>query len=210
VSLAGTDADQYVKRADGCAGQAVAPTQSCTFQVLLAPTAVGPFAASIQIASNAGPLTVQIGGEGVADNRFTISHLKVAGTGFVRFHINVPGPGQIDVLETAWIADETVRSASDVSLPGGQLDTPQPAWVADEARAATVLLQPAAGRFVFARAHLMVWSPATIHMRVRPNSRGTRLVQHHRYAVGIRLWVVYQPSGGTPRKRGFYGFVVVK
>jgi hypothetical protein len=68
-----------------------------------------------------------------------------------------------------------------------------------------VLLRPASRRFVFARAHKTADVATTLHVRVLPNARGRLLVRHHTYAVTLRLWVSYTPTGGTYRSIGFYG-----
>lgn len=44
-----------------------------------------------------------------------------------------------------------------------------------------------------------------VNVTVRPNRRGKRLVAHHRYAILIRLWVSYTPTGGIQRDIGLYG-----
>ena len=78
------------------------------------------------------------------------------------------------------------------------------AWNDNLAHAA-IQLQPAPRRFVFARQHKTVQRATTLHLRVTPNKRGTRLVHHHSYRVTLRLWVSYTPTGGRPRSKGFYG-----
>jgi len=78
------------------------------------------------------------------------------------------------------------------------------AWRDNLARAA-VLLQPAARRFVFARAHRTAAQAGTLHLPIRPNARGRRLVRHHVYRVTLRLWVSYTPTAGVSRSAGFYG-----
>jgi hypothetical protein len=117
-------------------------------------------------------------------NHFTVSHIKVHHDGIVEFDVTVvAGPGELDVLETA--------------------------WKFNEASAATVQLQPAPHRFVFSREHLAVGHAGTLHVTVAPNQRGKRLlVHHHGGALRIRLWVTYQPTGGNPRSIGFYGRLV--
>jgi 6-phosphogluconolactonase (cycloisomerase 2 family) len=116
-------------------------------------------------------------------NRFEVKHIKVRANGFVSFAVKVPGPGAINVLETAW-KNNFARAA--------------------------ILLQPATGRFVFARSHSTARRPSTLHFKVKPNKRGRRLVAHHRYKVRIRLWVTYQPTGGSQRKIGFYGLRITR
>ena len=112
------------------------------------------------------------------DNHFTVSHIKTHRNGTITCHVNVPGPGTIDVLETAWN---------------------------DNLAHAAIQLQPAPRRFVFARQHKTAQRATTLHLRVTPNKRGTRLVHHHSYRVTLRLWVSYTPTGGRPRSKSFYG-----
>jgi WD40 repeat protein len=117
------------------------------------------------------------------NNHFTVLHIKTRRNGSITFTVKIPGPGAIDVLETAW-NDNLARAA--------------------------VLLQPAPGRFVFARAHRAAHQAGTLHVRVIPNARGKRLVHHHAYRVTLRLWVSYTPTGGKHQKQGFYGLHLPK
>ena len=112
------------------------------------------------------------------DNHFAVSHIKTHRNGTITCQVKVPGPGTIDVLETAWN---------------------------DNLAHAAIQLQSAPRRFVFARQHKTVQRATTLHLRVTPNKRGTRLVHHHSYRVTLRLWVSYTPTGGRPRSKGFYG-----
>jgi hypothetical protein len=96
----------------------------------------------------------------------------------VTFSVRVPGPGRIDGLETAW-NNNLARAA--------------------------VALNPASGRFTYARAHVTARHRGTIKVKVGVSARGRRLVRHHRYRVTLRLWVSYTPQGGRPRSRGFRG-----
>jgi hypothetical protein len=116
-------------------------------------------------------------------NGFAITHVLTRPNGKVSFKVTFPGPGSADVLETAW-RDNFARTS--------RLPQPQ-------------LLQPAPGRFVFARQHLGVSQAGAIKLTVKPNRRGQRLVAHHRYAISIRLWVSYTPTGGRRRDIGLYG-----
>jgi hypothetical protein len=110
-------------------------------------------------------------------NRFTVSHIRTDADGDVSFDVAVPGPGVVNVLETAWDSNE--------------------------ARAATLLL-PAPRRFVYARAHRVAGTRGTLLFTVSPNARGLRLIAHHTYQVTLRLWVTYQPPDGHQRQVGFY------
>jgi hypothetical protein len=116
-------------------------------------------------------------------NRFTVGKLKFRPSnprscGTVRFSVRLPGPGVLDVLETAW---------------------------QDNFAGAARLLNPAPGRFVFARKHLNIHHAGRVTIAVQPNPQGRRLLGHHRYPVLIRLWVSYTPAGGNQRDLGFYG-----
>jgi hypothetical protein len=114
-----------------------------------------------------------------------VSHIHVHRDGNVEFDVTVPGPGQIDVMESAWKVNEVEEHM--------------------------VLLGPAKGRFVFTRKHLVAKRTGTIRVTVRPNTRGLRLVAHHRGGIlRIRLWVTYQANGGTPRTIGYYGLFVAR
>jgi hypothetical protein len=119
----------------------------------------------------------------LADNRFTISDVHTRPNGTVRFKLVVPGAGIGDVLETAWL---------------------------DNFARATAVLEPAPGRFVFARKHITISTAGVITVTVTPNKRGRKLIAHHRYAVVIRLWVSYRPTGGTQRDIGLYGIHITR
>jgi hypothetical protein len=76
--------------------------------------------------------------------------------------VKVPGPGSVDILVTAW-NDNVARVAG--------------------------LLQPAPGRFGFAGAHANASTAKSVRIVVHPNAKGSRLANHHRYRVTLRLWV---------------------
>ena len=111
-------------------------------------------------------------------NRFTISRIKTEADGTITFAVRVPGPGSVDVLETAWN---------------------------DNLASAAVLLKPAPHRFVFARAHVPAARLGALKVTVTPNQQGRRLVAHPRYRGVLRLWVSYIPHGGRYRTVGFLG-----
>jgi hypothetical protein len=99
--------------------------------------------------------------------------------GTVNFSLTLPGPGIVDVLETAW---------------------------QDNLKAGAVrLLNPAPHRFVFARKHLNITQAGQTSITVNPNPKGHRLLLHHRYPVLIRLWISYTPTGGHQHDIGLYG-----
>jgi hypothetical protein len=111
------------------------------------------------------------------DNHFTVSSPRLRSDGRAGLSVTVPGPGSIDVLETAW----------------------------DDNVAKMAVLEPAPHRFVFARAHQDALSAGELRLSVAPNRRGTVLVHHHRYRVTLRVWVTYTPIGGPPRSIGMDG-----
>jgi hypothetical protein len=90
----------------------------------------------------------------------------------------IPGPGRVDVLVTAW---------------------------KDNLAGAARVLNPAPGRFVFARAHATATHAGTLRIAVTPNVLGRRLVAHHRYRVTLRLWISFTPTHGGQRDLGYYG-----
>ena len=112
------------------------------------------------------------------DNHFTVLRVKSYADGAIGFEVKVPGPGTIDVLETAW-NDNLAHIA--------------------------VLLQPATQRFVYARKHIRVTTGRLIRLMVAPDARGRLLVGIHTYRVTLRLWVSYTPTDGRYESAGFYG-----
>jgi hypothetical protein len=107
-----------------------------------------------------------------------VSHIKAHANGTISFQAKVPGPGRIDVLDTAW-DDNLAQTAS--------------------------VLQPAAHRFATGRAHADATHAGVLNLHVSVNAQGKRLIQHHSYPVLLRLWVSYTPTGGTQSDMGFYG-----
>ena len=98
--------------------------------------------------------------------------------GTVALTVKVPGPGTIDVLETAW--DDNLADAA-------------------------LRLGPAPMRFVSARARRSLRTAGTFRITVALGRRGRQLLAHHSYRVTLRLWVTYTPVGGVYRKYGFLG-----
>jgi hypothetical protein len=113
-----------------------------------------------------------------ASNQIVVSHVKAQRDGTISFQAKVPGPGTVDMLETAW-DDNLARAAS--------------------------VLQPAARRFATGRAHADATTAGVLHLQVSVNAQGEQLIRHHRYAVVLRLWVTYTPTGGSQTSVGFYG-----
>ena len=111
-------------------------------------------------------------------NHFTVARIHASAAGRISFSVKTPGPGTIDVLESAW-NDNLARAA--------------------------VVLNPAPLRFAYARKHTTARRAGTVKVTVGLNARARRLVAHHRYRVTLRLWVSYTPTAGNPRSIGFYG-----
>ena len=106
-----------------------------------------------------------------------IEKFKAAANGTFTLTVTVPGPGRVDVLETAWNNN-----------------------VATVAKA----LNPAPHRFVFARGHAIAKRAQTLRITVKPNAHGRRLVAHHSYLVTLRIWVSFTPRGGRQYNIGYY------
>ena len=111
-------------------------------------------------------------------NTFTVSRIRTKADGAFVFAVRVPGPGSLDVLETAWN---------------------------DNLATTALALTPAPYRFVFARAHVHATRRGTLSVTVTPNQRGRRLVAHPRYGIILRLWVSYTPHGGLYHTIGYLG-----
>jgi Divergent InlB B-repeat domain len=129
----------------------------------------------LQLSSNT---TVTATFKNLPSNRFTIARVHTYADGTITAALKVPGPGRVDVLATAWN---------------------------DNLASIAKLLQPAPHRFVFARAHTSARRSTTLHVTLRPNAHGRRLVLDHTYPVTLRLWITYTPVRGRSRSVGFYG-----
>jgi hypothetical protein len=172
ATLAGTPAaGTYTVAVRAANGVAPDATQSLTLTVPASPPSITP------------PSPPTVGPVLLPSNRFRVSHVRTWHSGRVRFRLRVPGPGIVDVLETA------PRHSS-----GG-------------ARAAE-LLQPKPWRFTFARRHVALQAATTRTVVVHPNARGRRLLARHAGGVRIRLWVSYTPAGGRQRDVGLCGVPV--
>lgn len=115
-----------------------------------------------------------------------VSAITTTAEGTTNLSVDAPAPGEIDVLETAWI------------------DNLDHAYQRLAGTSANVLLQPASGRFVFARSSAPVSQAGRIPITVTSNPTGALLIEHHRYRVTIRLWITYTPTGGSPEAIGYY------
>jgi len=107
----------------------------------------------------------------VVSNAFSIAHVRAGKNGVVRFSLTLPGPGTLDILETA--ADSLAK------------------------RAAAGLLKPGAGQFSFGSQTLAAHGKGTIAVTVKPDARGRRALRSHRH-ITIDLRIEYAPTGGMP------------
>ena len=123
---------------------------------------------------------------GTANNHFVSPpRYKPLHDGSFTVTVRVPGPGTVNVMVTAWTAN-LVHAAR-----------------------ATSVLQPALGRFVFARAHATAAHRGTLHILVTPNAEGTRFLARHTRRARVRLWVTFTPAHGGPRSIGYYGILLL-
>ena len=127
------------------------------------------------------------GGSGAApDNHFTVSHIRVKRSGNTSFQVKVPGPGSVNVLETAWH---------------------------NNVAATEVALRSTGRQFVYAQAHHAATKAGTVRITLKPNARDRRLLRRHsqhKYKLTLRLSVTYTPSSGVARTRGFKGLHLPK
>jgi hypothetical protein len=172
---------------DGAGGPGIS---SCSGTVpvaaVIATSTPGPQSFTVTARSSDGQTTTRTVNYTVAptSNLFHVSRIRTFANGNVAFTVRVPGGGRIDALITAW-KNNLVATAS--------------------------LLQPARGRFVYARASRHPTAAVTLRITVHPSKGKARgLVHHHRYRVVLRLWVSYSPTGGSRRDLGFYGLKLPK
>jgi hypothetical protein len=120
----------------------------------------------------------------------------------VTYHVRLPS-NKMPVL--AIVANPSGSITVKVKPPrAGTLDLLVTAWK-DNLAGAAYLLQPAPGRFVFARKHVVVSSAGTLSVTISPNAAGQELITHPTYRAVVRVWVSYTPTGGKQRNEGYYG-----
>ena len=112
-------------------------------------------------------------------NQFTIEHIAPHPDGTTEVRLVVPGPGLVQIMETAW--DDNVATA-----------------------ASAYPLKPAPRRFVIARKRVETLQAGPLRLLVTLNHAGTHLLHHHRYRIPFRLWVSYTPTNGRQRNIGIY------
>lgn len=136
-------------------------------------------------------------GSALPENRLSARpQLKVAPDGVFTLAVKVPGPGRIDVLITAW--NSNVAHPLTGLNPHSLLATP------------VRLLNPAAQRFVFARASTSPAKRGTIRLTIHPDQRGRQLLTHHTYRPTFRVWITYTPVGGRSHSIGYFGLKLPK
>lgn len=118
------------------------------------------------------------------NNHLATSTPTTSPDGQVTLNFTIPGPGTVDILETAWTP--TAKSSSDLMRTDG-------------------LLQAATGRFVFARGHRTISHAGAIQLRTQPNRRAERLIGRHHHVIKLRLWITYTPTGGRQRTTSIPG-----
>jgi len=172
------------------------PTPVSTTTTTTSPTTTSPTTTTTTPATTASPPPAVSRKPKVLapSNHIAVSHIKTEPNGTITFQVNVPGRGRIDVLDTAW--DDNLARIASVARPAPR-------------RIASVL-QPAPHRFATGRMHATAKRAGVMHLKVSFNASGERLVRHHRYAVVLRLWVSYTPTGGSQHSVGFYGLHLPK
>ena len=141
------------------------------------------------------PLVVQQTGAGTSapvsvlpSNHFVEPpRYKAQSNGSFVVSVKVPGPGRVDVMITAWKGN-LVHGALNARL--------------------FRLLQPAPGRFVFARARAGATRAGTLQIPVTPNAEGRRLLARHRPDTLVRVWVTFTPTDGRSHSVGYYGVLL--
>jgi hypothetical protein len=132
------------------AGGQLAPGTSCTVSLIIQTTrvgteqnTVGPISSTQSGAAGSAPATLTVTPAPwvtvtpspvtvtLPGNQFSIHHVKTKTSGTVSFQITVPGPGTLDILETAPHRDFATITAAGPQVPGP-------------------------GRFAFARVHLLL------------------------------------------------------
>ncbi|HUA46468.1 MAG TPA: beta-propeller fold lactonase family protein [Solirubrobacteraceae bacterium] len=109
-----------------------------------------------------------------ASNRFAVSHLRTSAGGKISFKLTLPGPGTVDVINTA----------------------------RDSARARMgALRERSSASFVFARKLVLVSRSDTIEVTLLPTRQGKRLIKLGELPILLRMHISYTPAGGTPRSQ---------
>lgn len=102
----------------------------------------------------------------------TVKSIEMDWYGYTRLQVQTPGKGRVQVLETAW-SDNLASAAA---------------------------LEPAKGRFVFARASQSASRATTLKFTIAPSAEGRELLARPRYPVTVRVWVEFTPAGKGPQQ----------
>jgi hypothetical protein len=123
------------------------------------------------------PPVIAAGGGGLPSNTFTIDGYTRGKNGTITLTIDLPGPGSVSVLGTH--SDQTNRA-----------DT------------ASALLQPGDHRLVWTRHSATASKAGRMRITLHPNTAGARMLGYHRrhgWALHVREWTTYTPTGGHAR-----------
>lgn len=107
-------------------------------------------------------------------NHFAHSRLRLTRSGVLSLRLTVPGPGLVQVLETA--PKHTSAHATSIQVP--------------------------ANRYAFASLRRRVDRRGTFRFTVKPGRRGRRLIRRRHPAIPIRAYITYTPSHGRSRTSG--------
>jgi hypothetical protein len=111
--------------------------------------------------------------------QLTVLRVRPEGHGVFRVRVELPGPGTIDVLESA------ARHAASA--------------------AAARQVHPARGRFAVGRKHLLIRRAGIVVFTVHPSAHGRELMKRYGGLSKVRLWLTYKPTGGKATTLGIYG-----
>jgi hypothetical protein len=171
----------------------LAPGASCTASLAVTATKPG---VKTNTSGSVGSVQSGSGGSTTASltvslpsNQFRIRGVKANRNGNVSFIVAVPGPGTLDLLETAPDRDFATTATAGPQNPGR-------------------------GRFAFARVHLILRRGGTTRITVKPTVKARSLLQgrngQNLRPVTISLFVTYTPTNGLPHTEVVPNVFVVK
>jgi hypothetical protein len=111
-------------------------------------------------------------------NQFTIDGYTHGKNGAITLTINVPGPGSVSVLGTH--SDPIARSS----------------------QTASTTLTPGYRRLAWTRRSATASKAGRMRITLQPDAAGTRMLRYARgqgWALHLRVWTTYTPSGGRAR-----------
>jgi hypothetical protein len=186
-------------------GESVAITSSGAQQVgpVSAGATAGTYQATITATANAGSATITGTDSSIApaasasatltqtsattsgstanrpSNEFTIDGYTHNANGTITLTIDVPGPGSVGMLGTH-------------SDP------------IDGANTASAQLQPGPHRLVWTRKNTTASKAGKMRIELRPGAAGVRMLRYaraHGWALHVRVWTTFTPTGGRARSR---------